>query len=296
MSEAPTSPFCPIYILHGENLHLRRQRRREIVERFVAGADPELVVAHFDASAELAEVLDAARTAPLLGSRRLVMVHDADEFVSAHRQRLEAYLANPSSAGSLMLLMDSSPAKTKLGKLARKVGQVIDCANPADSELPAWLARAASALDKRISKDAARLLAGWVGNDLVRLESEMEKLALYAGGRPSISVEDVAAVVAASAGAAPFALVDAIDAGRAGEALRLLTAVLTRRGEEFRLLGLLAWHLRSRRGPRRRTPGRTARRGGPAGGFRRLLATDLALKTGADTLPAMQALVVNLCL
>jgi len=109
MSEAPISLLCPIYILHGENLHLRRQRRREIVERFVAGADPELVVARFDASAELAEVLDAVRTAPLLAPRRLVMVHDADEFVSTHRQRLEAYLANPSSAGSLMLWIPPRP-------------------------------------------------------------------------------------------------------------------------------------------------------------------------------------------
>jgi len=192
--------------------------------------------------------------------------------------------------------VDSSPANTRLGKLARKVGQVIDCANLADSELPAWLGRAASALGKRISEDAARLLAGWVGNDLVRLESEMEKLALYAGGRRSISAEDVAAVVAASAGAAPFALVDAISSGRADEALRVLNTMLTRRGEEFRVLGLLAWHLRSGRGRRRRPAGRTARRGAPAGGFRRLLATDLALKTGADALPAMQALVMNLCL
>jgi DNA polymerase-3 subunit delta len=296
MPEAASSRLCPIYIVHGENLHLRRQRRREIVERFVAGADPELVVAHFDASAELAEVLDALRTAPLLAPRRLVIVHDADEFVSAHRRRLEAYLDNPSSAGSLMLLVNSSPANTRLGRMARKAGQVIDCANLADAELPRWLGRAASARGKRITEDAAELLAGWVGNDLARLDSEVEKLALYVGGRRSISAEDVAAVVAATAGAAPFALVDAISSGRAEEALNVLNTMLTRRGEEFRVLGLIGWHLRRRRGPRGRAAGRTARRRSAASGVRRLLATDLALKSGADPLPAMQALVMHLCL
>ena len=62
--------------------------------------------------------------------------------------------------------------------------------------------------------------------------------------------------------------------------------MLTRPGEEFRVLGMIAWHLR-------RSAGRT---GGSAGDFRTVLTADLALKTGAPPLATMQLLVARLCL
>ena len=296
------APASPVYVLHGHNLYLRQQARREVIHRFGDEGDAELGVANFDASAELAEVLDELRTAPLLARRRLVIFHDADKFVTAHRQRLEQYLANPSSTASLMLVVDSWKATTKLAKLAAKIGEVIDCSDPDDAELPGWVVERASARGKQIAPKAAELLTEWIGNDLARLDGEIEKLAIYAGKRRVISAEDVAAVVVATAGPVPYALVNAIAAGRADEALSTLSRTLTRRGEEFRVLGLIAWHLRRQRGRgggrwtgRAPTGGRAGRGKDLRGGFRRLLATDLALKTGAHPLPAMQALVLDLC-
>lgn len=278
--------------MHGQDRYLRQQRRREIIRRFTGDADAELVVASFDASAELSQVLDGLRTAPFLAPRRLVVVDDADKFVSAHRQALERYFAQPASTGSLLLLVDSWPANTKLAKLASKLGEVIDCSSLPDEQLPEWIADAAGARGKQIGDEAAELLAELIGNDLARLDSELEKLSLYAGRRPVISIEDVSAVVLSTAGPAPFALVNALRAGEVGQALTALDKMLTRRGEEFRVLGALAYELRQgRTASWRRWRGRAA-----SSGFRRLLAADLAMKTGAGPLAAMQLLVGDLCL
>ncbi len=299
MSETPARP---LYVLFGTDAYLRRQKRQEIVRRFAGGAETAFVVTHFDASAELSEVLDELRTAPFLAPRRLVVVHEADEFVGTHRQRLEKYFSSPSQTGSLMLLVDAWPANTRLAGLARRIGEVIDCSSPHESKLPRWISEAADARGKRIARDASALLMQWIGPDLARLDSELEKLSLYVGARASITLEDVSRAVAATAGPAPFALINAIRAGDAGEALAVLNLMLTRRGEEFRLLGLLGWYLRQRRaGPRRAWAGRSAVPG-PArqspsdhGGFRRLLGADLAIKTGADPLATIQVLVTRLC-
>lgn len=287
MSEAP---FKCVYVLCGPDVYLRRQARRRIARNFTGEADPQLVVTSLDASAELSEVLDALRTPPLTAPRRLVIVDQADEFVTAHRQSLEKYLSRPATRGSLMLVVNSWPGNTRLAKLTRRIGEVIDCSAPGEGELPRWIPAAAERHGKRIADDAADLLAAWIGSDLARLDSEIEKLAIYLGPRRAITADDVEAVVVATAEAARYALSNAIRDGDVPAALEALNKMLTRRGEEFRVLGLIGWQLRRQRsGPAR---GRSELRRG----FRRLLRADLAMKTGADPRTAVQVLVTQLCL
>jgi DNA polymerase-3 subunit delta len=291
----------PIYVLHGQDDYLRRQYRREIAAGLAGSEETQLAVTNFDSSAALSEVLDELRTAPLLAPRRLVILHDADDFVSKHRQALEEYLDSPSPTGSLILVVRSWPGNTRLARRAREIGEIADCSSPDERSLPRWISRAAQDRGKRISPDAAALLSAWVGPDLARLDAEIEKLALYTGRRQEISTEDVAAAVVATAGPVPFALTDAIATGNAKTAVEALHSLLTRRGEEFRVLGLIAWHLR--RGLQSRLM-RPPLRPGSAGwrplaelrkDFRRVLQADLGLKTGAEPAPTMQLLVTKLC-
>jgi DNA polymerase-3 subunit delta len=64
--------------------------------------DRDLALARFDAGAvRLSDVLDALSTAPLFGGRRLVVVDDADAFVTRYRAALERYADAPSSRALL---------------------------------------------------------------------------------------------------------------------------------------------------------------------------------------------------
>ena len=298
----PTQPK-PLYVLHGQDEFLRDEHRRRIVSQITGEADRQLAVADFESSAELSAVLDELRTAPLLAPHRAVVIRDAGRFVTANARALASYLASPSTSGTLVLLVSAwkSTSRSKaeleafsaLDKLARKAGEFVNCSVPKESELPRYVERLAGRRGKQVSHDAAALLAAWTGADLGRLDGELEKLALYVGQRERIVIEDVGAVVVATTAAAPFALPDAIAAGRLSQALTELAALMTARGEEFRVLGLIAWQLRRRLGTGGRRRGRTARM---QAGFRDVLAADLALKTGADPLTTMQMLVTKLCL
>jgi len=325
---APAAPKT-VYILNGRDDFLRRQARRRILRDLFGDAPPDLAVATFDASAEAAAVLDELRTAPLLSGRRVAVVNDADRFVATHAELLSKVLAGGTTTGVLVLVVDAWPVKPPaardetdesaprrrtgrkgpagpkaalkaLAGIVEKVGEVIDCAPPPERALPRWIAGAAKARGKRIAPEAARLLAEWIGADLARLDGEVEKLALFVGDRADIEAEDVAAAVAAVAREVPFALVNAIRAGQTGEALKALDAMMTARGLEFRVLATLAWFCRGELNPK---PGRygqrRSRRVGPertCRDLRRLLAADVALKTGAEPLATMQRLVTRLCL
>jgi len=310
----PSAEIKPIYVLVGSDAFLRDEYRRSVVRRIIGQADPQIAVTTFDATAELAQVLDELRTMPFLAPRRAVIVSDADTFVSKHREALENYLQSPSSASALILIVSSWSASTRLAKLSAKIGEVFACSAPHARKLLAWVAKAAGKRGKKIAPDVAELLVEWCGADLAVLGSELEKLSLYVDERASITGDDVAAVVSATAGPAAFALTNAITVGDTPAALKALAGSLVRRGDEFKVLGLLAWHVRrALAAARQLAAGRQPSLSMPSqqrpaflkmvkrrplselqNDFRRLLAADLAMKTGADGVAALQELVVRL--
>jgi len=305
----------PVYVLHGTDAFLRDAARREIVAALVGDADPRLCVSSFDAGAELADVFDELRTPPLLAGRRVVVLADADAFVSAHREKLEDLLQAPPARSSLVLVVASWRAGTRLDKLVRQIGGTRDCSRPDRQGAQRFIQDAARRRGKKIAPAAASALGELIGPDLARLDAEVEKLATYAGPRQTITAEDVGRLVAPAAGPEAFALANAVTAGEPRAALKALADVLTSRGAEFQVLGMLGWHLRrslaaaqdlaAGRKPTlnappaqrdallamlRRRPLRRLQRD-----VRRLLAADLAMKSGADPAEQMQRLVVELC-
>ncbi|HUS91107.1 MAG TPA: DNA polymerase III subunit delta [Phycisphaerae bacterium] len=310
-------PKC-VYVLHGDETFLVDASRKEITDLVVGDADRQLCISSFDDSAELADVLDEVRTLPFLAPRRLVIVREADAFVSAHRAALEKFLQSPPASATLMLTVRSWPSNTRLAKIVAKIGQAIDCSLPKHDSLRRWLADAAARRGKRIAPDAAELMAQWVGRDLAALDAEMEKLSLYVGERTDVTVQDVSVLVTSSAGPAAFELTNAITDGNARAALEALSGMLQTRGDEFKTLGMIAWHLRRATmakesllaglGERQAVPNMPP---GPARAFlamlkrrplsafhedfRRLIRADLAMKSGTRPPAALQELVVGLC-
>ncbi len=314
-----TAPPKCVYVLHGSDQFLLDAHRKEIIETVIGDADPQVCVSTLDGTAELAAVLDELRTLPFLASRRVVLVRDADAFIGAHREKLEDYLKAPSATGTLVLVAGSFPKNTRLYKAVAKVGEIRDCTADPKRDLGRFLQSAATKRGKKIAPEAAELMIACKGADLAALDAEMEKLSLYVGPRGNITAEDVSTLVVSTAGPAAFALTNALTAGDAAGALTALDGMLTQRGEEFKTLGMIAWHLRKvlkvrqlldsgAPGPeackaarvffdQRGFLGMVQRR--PLAkveeDFRRLIRADLGMKSGLDATTALQQLVVGLC-
>ena len=169
---------------------------------------------------------------------------------------------------------------------------------------------------EQIDPQARELLGMWMGRDLAALDAEIEKLSLYVGERATITVEDVGAVVTATAGPVAFAMVNAIRAGDRAGALKELNKALRVRGDELAALGLLAWHVRQclevqqavaagRRPDLGKTPyhvvnnliAMVRRRGRRKlqADMRSLIDADLGMKSGRAPKGTLQELVIALC-
>lgn len=311
----------PIYVLYGNDEFLLDAHRKEILSAVLGDADPQLALALFDGpDVELATVLDELRTLPFLASYRVVLIRDADSFVTANRDALEKFLdKSPPSTASLILVVSSWKSNMRLYKLVEKIGVAYNCSLDDSESLERRIGAFASKRGKKVSREAMDLLAQCVGRDLATLEQEIEKLSLYAGDRATIEAGDVAALVSATAGPGSFDLTNALTRGDVKGALGALGGMLNVRGDEFKTLGMIAWHLRRALAAQQAMAGGTPvhqalprmpfseqeafkaylqRR--PSAklqtDFRRLLAADLAMKTGAaDAKGAMEDLVLALC-
>jgi DNA polymerase III delta subunit len=166
----------PVYALVGEDSFLQLQKLSEI--RAQLPADVQIVELDGE-TAQLADALDELRSFAMFGSAKLVVIRNADDFISRFREQLEEYIAKPSDSGTLVLRVNSLPGNQRIHKLIAKVGQIDKCEPPKDRALVQWIiARAKSPHKLSADLPAANLLADLIGNDLGRLDNELAKLSL----------------------------------------------------------------------------------------------------------------------
>jgi DNA polymerase-3 subunit delta len=218
----------PVYAVFGDDAFLRRETLKEVRNAVLPGQDDELSVARFAGNeASLADVLDELHTLPFFSNRRLVIVDDADPFVTAHRKELEAYAGRPAERGVLVLSVKTWPGNTRLAKLVETVGLSVDCKGPNDRLLVPWLTHLAkSRYHSTFDAGAAELLVELVGPEVGVLVSEVEKLSVYVGTRANIHRDDVARMVGAGRIETVWKLLEAATTGRGDLALEHLDGLI----------------------------------------------------------------------
>jgi len=196
--------------------------------------------------AKPADVLDDLRTLPFLSLRRVVIVREADGFITANRPHLEAYLVEPCETGTLILECRSFPSNTRLYKRVAAIGECIECKAPKGYLLPKWLTdRCRSEHGKRLDDDAARFIVDQVGDNLGLLDNELIKLSLYVGSRQGIALEDATALVGQHREQKVFGLLNAMADGDRTTALRLWEEVWqTDKAAPHRAVGGIAYGVR----------------------------------------------------
>lgn len=236
-----------IYVIHGKDDFLVNTECENLLDELVTpeqrmtgllDADPE--------KANPADVLDELRTPSFFAPKRVVLIKDADDFISENRQLLEKYFDNPSSCGILVLTVKTWRSKTKLAGKLSKVGKLISVQNIGARQLPRYLAGYASRKhEKALSMHAAELLVELAGDELGRLCSEVDKLALFADAEKEITAEHVAALAGDNRLFGAFEVIAAMTRGdTAGASQRLRRMFAADKKAPYTTVGAFAYHFR----------------------------------------------------
>jgi len=238
---------APIYVIFGKEKSLVDAECEKLLEKLLE--PQQRVTGLFNADAaevSASEVLDELRTLPFLTEKRVVLVKGADEFVSENRGLLEKYFDNPCPTGILILTVNSWPERTNLAKKLPSVGELLSVAQPNRRQLPHRLIQYANdAHAKNLSEAAAELLVELTGDELVRLYSEVDKLALFAHNEKSITEQHIESLIGHNRIFSAFSVIDAVIAGNIAQAIcRLRTMFAEDKTAEYTVVGAFAFHFR----------------------------------------------------
>jgi DNA polymerase-3 subunit delta len=245
LGKVDAAKVLPLYVLHGDEEFLKRQVLEKLRQR-VLGAEAEESALSVQAGdkASFAAVFDELETVGFFAPRRLVIVENADPFVSKHRAQLEKKLTALPASGTLVLDVKSWPANTRLAKMVDQNATIVCKAPPAYKLAPWCVEWAASQQQKQLTSQAATLLVDLVGPDMGLLNQEILKLAIYVGNRQRITGEDVDRLVGHSRAENIWKIFDAMAEGRSGEAMTILDRLFDQGEEPMRILGAFAMQLR----------------------------------------------------
>lgn len=218
--------------------------------------DAEFSVVKLDGpQAVWSDVNDELSTKSLFGGDgpTIVIVDDADKFVSANRARLEEFAAGSGGCGLLVLVVDNWLKTTKLYKLANKNAFQIDCGPPkksarsksADpSQVCSWLiARAKNKYDYTLPKQGAQLLFDLTECEFGRMDQELQKLALFAESG-KVTMEICKQMVGGWRTRTTWEAIEAALSGDTGKALDLLDLIFRGGEPPIAVFGSIAWSLR----------------------------------------------------
>ena len=312
---------APVYLIVGDDDVETSRLAAEfaaLVEEDLRAFNVERVYAT-DKGVTAGSIADSARLLPMMSDTRVVVVLRAEKLLKPKRRgkadeeaaedddeaptevdALDAYVRNPEAQTVLVFVAADVDRSRKLYKALQKNATIVECwgllpGKDAKVDLR-QVARQAEALVKKAVADAgheiepaaARLVAERAGTDITTLRGDVERLLLFAAGRPTITVADVREVVSGETSQDDWAVTTAIQRGDRAAALRQLALSLEAGGVPYQILGQLAWFAREKLpfiDPRRVPLAIDA-----------LFRTDLDLKSsGGDPRVLLERLVVELC-
>ncbi len=242
----PEDALRACYAVVGEEPFLRGETLHAILKTHLGRADDDLAIDRLNGdSAQLSDVFDALREIPLFTKKRIVVLDDADGFVSAHRRELEAYVEHSAATGVLVLMVKTWPGNTRLAKQFTASGLAIECKPPAAAGLAAWLiSRAKRESQVKLDADAAQTLVELVGSEVGVLASELEKLITYVGEARHIRHADVTRMVGGASVESIWKILDAVTTGHGAEALHELDRLIASGEHPVGLLAAMSASLR----------------------------------------------------
>jgi DNA polymerase III subunit delta len=247
----------PAILLLGDEPYLRDACRALLIERFVLEAARTWAISRFSADrGETQSAMDQAQTLPMLSPVQIVFLEEAEAIEKLGEksrddavETLESYLENPAPFTILVVEATGLDQRMRLAKLLVDKSLVVDVAlsDRADERIGA-----ATGLAKSLAKEqgisfeqgAAEDLAEFVSGDLMRLKTEVDKLATFAAERKLIRRQDVSLLVISEKTSTIWEVADLLASRQPKKALEFFDRLLREGEEPLQMLGAMAWMYR----------------------------------------------------
>jgi DNA polymerase-3 subunit delta len=215
--------FKPVYWLEGEEPYyidkIVEYAERNIISESEASFN---LTIFYGRDADWAAVINACRRYPMFAERQVVLLKEAQHMKDI--DKLEGYVDNPLTSTVFVVSYKDKKvdARTKFAKLLKQKGEVLTTKKLYDNQLPQWASEMVERHGLSINQKALALLVDHIGNDLNRIQNEIEKLAVNLAGRKSITEDDIEKYIGVSKEFNVFELQDALGKKNLPKAIRII--------------------------------------------------------------------------
>lgn len=334
-----------VYLLFGEETYLTSQFEQALLALLLPGNDMETGLTRFDSDPSPDSLARLLETSPFFSARNVVVLRGTAAFrakkgsAPSEEEEEKTDDAKPDdNAGRLLAICSAIPdyshlifiahdkvdKRKKLFKWIEKNGLVVEATPLKAKDIQPWISLKMAEMDRRLAPDALRYLLSVISImpqiSLAFLAGELEKAALYAYGRDTITLADVQAVLADIPEVSAFAMLDEVCRKDTAKAVSMLHVQLSGGEYPLRLAALLArqirmlWQVRILREQGLNNEAIAAELGVPPfvadkllrqshaftvpslqQGLRRLAAADADLKNGRADMSVLEQIVIEIC-
>jgi DNA polymerase-3 subunit delta len=170
------------------------------------------------------DVVSNAKRYPMMAEKQVIIVREAQD-LSRTIENLVGYATNPQPSTVLVMCYKYKKldARKKLSKVLKKTGELFESKKLYDNQVPNWISRVLQGKGHTITPKAALMLVEFLGNDLGKVNNELEKLLLIIKPGEQITPQIIERNIGISKDFNNFELQNALGAKDFKKAYRIIT-------------------------------------------------------------------------
>lgn len=218
--------FEPLYFFFGEETFLIDELQELLIEEALEPHQHDFNLdVVYGSEAEASEVIGLCQGFPAGAEHRVVVVREFEKL--ENNRQFKTYAEQPNPQAIVLLACTTKPNLSAHPYRALKENakwSQFRCLY--DNEMPGWIQDYVNGQGYDIEPKAVQMLADFVGTDLQRAASEIEKLMTFTGDRTRLTPDDVLAASGQTREFNVFELQNAIGEGRHADAARIAERIL----------------------------------------------------------------------
>jgi DNA polymerase-3 subunit delta len=215
--------FKPVYWLEGDEDYfidkVVQYAEHNILTEAEAGFN---LMVFYGRDADWTQVINACKRYPMFAERQVVLLKEAQHMREI--DKLESYIGQPLTSTVFIVAYKEKKVdgRTQLAKLLKTKAELFTTKKMYDNQLPDWTNELVKSKGYTISQKGVLLLVDHIGNDLSRIDNEIEKMLVNLGKRTNITEDDIEKYVGVSKEYNPFELQSAMAAKDLSKAMRII--------------------------------------------------------------------------
>jgi DNA polymerase-3 subunit delta len=223
ISDWKNKQFKPVYWLEGDEEYFIDKALNYAEHSILNESEASFnLTVFYGRDAAWSDVINACRRYPMFGDKQVVILKEAQQMRDI--EKLEAYIENPLPSTVFVVAYKEKKVdgRSKLAKLLKAKAVLVTTKKIYESQLPEWTQELLQSKQLTITPKGLALLVDHIGNDLTRIENEIEKISINLGKRKSITEEDIEEFVGVSKDYNVFELQSALARKDLAKSIRII--------------------------------------------------------------------------